>query len=76
MDKEYIQKLAETHWLYVDQVIKLHCNDKKILESSRFHFISAFIHGYKHGYEKDKTLRERIYRPTEKDFVDMLAEEE
>ena len=50
------EKLAEDHWEYIERVIAPYHTteyDKKDLEIIKFHYKSAFIHGYKHAKEMD-----------------------
>lgn len=63
MTNEQIQKLADDHWEYVEQVIRNEY-DSEIAEPIgtamdidaycrrvELHYKTAFIHGFKHGYE-------------------------
>ena len=55
---EGAEKLANDHWSYVEQVITIgnktewDKSAKNILNVIKFHYISAFIHGFKHGVEE------------------------
>lgn len=44
-------ELAEAHWSYVRDVLKAHVVDNKTINTVKFHYITSFIHGYKHGVE-------------------------
>ena len=49
MNKKYVEKLAEEHWSYVEKVLVVAGEDELTIAKIRFHYISAFIHGYKHA---------------------------
>lgn len=55
------KELAEKHWEYIESLFTTHKAEEDIVEICKFHYITAFIHGYGHGYE---------------DCIDTLAEEE
>lgn len=44
-------QLAEEHWKYVESLLKAHGEEDELIEQIGFHYISAFIHGYKHAME-------------------------
>ncbi len=55
MNKEAVKKLAKEHWDYVKELINVHTLlDEKTLAMLRFHYITAFIHGYKHAIDEIK----------------------
>ena len=45
------EALAKAHWSYVEEVLAAHGVSPAVIETCEFHYISAFIHGYKHGVE-------------------------
>jgi len=47
------KEIAEQHWSYVKKVILNHVPDmdEKLLEQFGFHYKTAMIHGFGHGYE-------------------------
>lgn len=47
-----VERLADAHWEYVKGLLELYCKDAKIMESTEYHYKTAFIHGYKHGQEE------------------------
>ena len=47
MDK----KLANDHWKYIEGVLATHNENYLVIEKIKFHYISALIHGFKHGVE-------------------------
>ena len=49
-----VQELAEEHWMYILSLLERFCTEDMLdyKEQFRFMYISAFIHGYKHGREE------------------------
>ena len=45
------RKLADEHWSYIERVLREHSVHTLTIKTVKFHYISAFIHGYKHGVE-------------------------
>ena len=45
------KEMAEAHWQYVESVLVAHTEVAHVIERCKLHYISAFIHGYKHGVE-------------------------
>jgi len=54
--KNKAEELAEAHWKYVSGVIYYAkaAGDEAEIEEIKYHYITAFIHGYKHGVEERK----------------------
>ena len=54
-DTEIVEDLAQAHWEYVERVIRneydIEFFDTEYCDSLKFHYITAFVHGYKHGRE-------------------------
>ena len=48
---EHATKLANDHWQYIESLIRTYADDDDEIAIAKFHYISAFIHGYKHGQE-------------------------
>lgn len=46
-------ELGETHWVYIEKLLRVHGEEDKVIEKIKFHYIQAMKHGYKHGV-KDK----------------------
>ena len=42
---------ANAHWAYVKQVLELHGEQQETIEKIGFHYVTAMIHGFGHGYE-------------------------
>ena len=55
--QDQAKKLAEEHWSYVGEVVKqgagnlVYLTQEQIIDIIKFHYQSAFIHGFKHGVE-------------------------
>lgn len=55
--QEQAKKLAEEHWSYVGEVVKqgagslVYLTQDQIIDIIKFHYQSAFVHGFKHGVE-------------------------
>jgi hypothetical protein len=43
--------LAEAHWDYVESVLRAHDEDEDIINRCKHHYITAFVHGWKHARE-------------------------
>lgn len=42
--------LATAHWQYIETLLIAHGENARVIELIGFHYQSAMIHGYKHGY--------------------------
>jgi len=55
--QDQAKKLANEHWNYVGELVKwgqdgiASLAPEQLIELIKFHYLSAFIHGYKHGVE-------------------------
>lgn len=52
--KKISEKLADEHWKYIEDLIRIEVRDtfnnlETYLDAIRFHYKTAFIHGFKHG---------------------------
>jgi hypothetical protein len=47
-------QLGETHWGYIEQLLRVHGEDEKVIQKIRFHYVQAMKHGYKHGVNDSK----------------------
>ena len=45
------KELSKAHWKYLERILKVHLIEPKEIEIAKEHYISTFIHGYKHGQE-------------------------
>ena len=52
MDRAQIAKMASNHWDYAEGLIRS-VSGRVTIESAKYIFISAFIHGFKHGVESE-----------------------
>lgn len=50
---EGVEKLIDDHWEYVKGVLESYKEDLDIGEIA-FHYKTAFLHGYKHGWDDAK----------------------
>ena len=53
--KEDVEKLINNHWAYVKDVLEAHGTVPEDVKLAEFHYKTAFMHGYKHALEADKT---------------------
>lgn len=44
-------QLAIDHWGYIAGVLEAHGEDRKGIDAARYHYLTAFVHGYKHALE-------------------------
>lgn len=51
MQIEGIDKLVSDHWNYIQSLLEQHKVGKDDMEVIKFHYQTAFRHGYKHGVE-------------------------
>ncbi len=52
MNTDQAKQKAEEHWnTYVKKVLETHGEDGHVLRKCEFHYMTAFVHGYKHGWE-------------------------
>ena len=49
------EKLVDDHWSYIRDLLKAHGINKELIKMSKFHYKTAFIHGYKHAKEELNT---------------------
>lgn len=52
MNNEAGKLLAAAHWGYIKSLFLTHKLSARAIKVIGFHYVSAFIHGYKHGYEQ------------------------
>ena len=50
-EKLYVQKLIDSHWAYVEDLLETEGKDIEYIERVGFHYRSAMGHGFKHGVE-------------------------
>jgi len=53
MNLDVAKELADAHWSYIEKLLEAHEVDRDIIKASRYHYITAFVHGYKHAIEED-----------------------
>jgi len=49
--KNTATELADAHWSYVEELLMAHQVPAAMVDNAKFHYKSAFIHGYKHAME-------------------------
>lgn len=49
MNEERKHEMADAHWMYIEGLLKAHGLEE--LDVIRYHYMTAFIHGYGHGHE-------------------------
>jgi len=53
--KNNATELADAHWSYVEELLMAHQVQAQKVDEAKFHYKSAFIHGYKHAMEEQET---------------------
>jgi hypothetical protein len=53
--KSKLKKLIDAHWKYIEQLLKAHKEDDAIINKIKFHYTTAFEHGYKHAKEEKES---------------------
>jgi len=46
------KQLAHEHWEYIEKVLRTAGETEEVIRKIKFHYITAFIHGYKHAVEE------------------------
>ena len=46
------KELAEAHWGYVKELLKISGVQEQEIKRIGFHYVTSMIHGYKHGYQE------------------------
>ena len=57
------KSLAEDHWRYMEEILVAYGAEKGEIRAARFHYISAFVHGYKHAIEDVEASKEDMVPP-------------
>ena len=47
-----VQDLAEEHWEYIESLLEQHGESDDVVDKIGFHYKTAFVHGYKHGWNE------------------------
>jgi hypothetical protein len=50
-EKDEANRLATAHWDYIEETLIAHKVPTCDIDIARYHYCSAFIHGFKHGVE-------------------------
>jgi len=48
---DHAKELADQHWKYIKNLLLIHKVESPELITIGFHYKSALIHGYKHGWD-------------------------
>lgn len=49
------EELAEEHWeTYTQIILEAHEDDEDLIRKIRVHYVTAFVHGFKHGVESKR----------------------
>jgi len=56
-DQAEATKLAAAHWQYIEETLLAHKIGTYDIDLARYHYCSAFIHGFKHGIEYSEEER-------------------
>lgn len=54
MNDKIVTELAEAHWKYIEELLYAHNEKTSSIAKCRFHYISAFTHGWKHAKENSE----------------------
>lgn len=47
-----LQEMIDSHWKYIAGVLKVHNESEDVIETCKYHYKSAFQHGWKHAMEE------------------------
>ena len=50
------ETLSKAHWSYVASVLKAHGESEEVIKKCGHHYITAFVHGWKHAKEDVEEL--------------------
>jgi len=48
------RELGETHWKYIEELLRVHGEDEQVIKKIKFHYVQAMKHGFKHGISERK----------------------
>ena len=48
------EERVEEHWAYIRSLLEAHGESPNIIEKIGFHYRTAMLHGFGHGYEEGK----------------------
>ena len=88
MTNEEVKKLASDHWSYVESVISAHTDSQRVnpgeeverakaLRLCEFHYVTAFVHGWKHGMAEaaDRARSKKLKSSEGKRFFGLVKTE-
>ena len=53
------EESTERHWLYIKKLLEIHKENSTIINKIAFHYKTAMIHGYGHGWED--AMKKRLH---------------
>jgi len=56
------KKLAEDHWAYLSGILRSHGEKESTITLAGIHYITAMIHGYKHGVHEALRLAREVVK--------------
>ncbi len=48
-----LEKLIDSHWAYIEALLRAHKESESTIRKIRFHYKTAFRHGWKHRKDKE-----------------------
>lgn len=51
------REMAERHWGYIESLLRAHLTAEEQIDVARHHYLTAFVHGYGHGWEDRGTCQ-------------------
>ncbi len=54
--KDKVKKLYTEHWTYIEGVLRMDNISDELIKVIKFHYTTAFAHGFKHGIEYTEDL--------------------
>ena len=52
--------VAAEHWKYIQRLLLAHRVDFELIDKIAFHYQTAFVHGWKHGWEGAESDNENM----------------
>ena len=50
-----MEKTVDDHWDYIEKFLIVHGESEEVIKRIKFHYTTAFRHGWKHGVESTVT---------------------
>ena len=72
MKKEDVEKLIDSHWMYVKSLLVFHKVAEREIEIAEFYYKTAMEHGFFHGYESATNPMKKLWdNPEDEAWNDM-----